>query len=77
MNNYDYPVGADSSSAPWNEEIIPHKRFVSMSISFEYTVEGPRDMPEEYIEELIKENLYHTSIPEGFNIDEITVVNDE
>ena len=26
-NNYDYPMGADTPDAPWNEPILPEKEF--------------------------------------------------
>lgn len=40
-NNYDYPVGADNSSAPWNKPDVPEQEFVitvSQTISRQYTV---------------------------------------
>ena len=41
MNNYDYPVGADNSSAPWNESSNPPEEVevtISMCISKTVTV---------------------------------------
>lgn len=41
MNNYDYPVGADNSSAPWNESSNPPKEIevtISMCISKTVTI---------------------------------------
>ena len=32
MNNYDYPEGADISSAPWNQE-YPDTEFIEVTIS--------------------------------------------
>lgn len=32
MNNYDYPLGADNESAPWNEE-TPKKHEIEVTIS--------------------------------------------
>ncbi len=40
-NNYDYPIGADTPDAPWNEKDPPEKLFdilVSFSISKELSV---------------------------------------
>jgi hypothetical protein len=37
-NNYDYPVGADNSNAPWNEEDNKERKF-DMYIS--YTISKP------------------------------------
>ena len=75
-DNYDYPIGADNKSAPWNEEIVEYKRYVSVSLSFPITIDGPRDMPDEYIEEIIKDKIYHNFIPEEYDINEISVIND-
>lgn len=33
MNNYDYPVGADNESAPWNEKTKIVNVTISMTIS--------------------------------------------
>lgn len=41
MNNYDYPVGADNSSAPWNESSNPPEEIevtISMCISKTVTI---------------------------------------
>jgi hypothetical protein len=38
-NNYDYPMGADTPDAPWNEPIVPEKEFdVTCSQSLSKTV---------------------------------------
>jgi hypothetical protein len=33
MNNYDYPIGADNESAPWNEKTKIVNVTISMTIS--------------------------------------------
>lgn len=39
MNNYDYPMGADNSSAPWNQSDIPEREVeVCVSITLSKTV---------------------------------------
>lgn len=39
MNNYNYPVGSDNSTAPWNqEEIEPKDIEVTISITLSKTV---------------------------------------
>ena len=40
MNNYDYPMGADTPDAPWNQvEPEPRKIEVTVSITLSKTVE--------------------------------------
>ena len=40
MNNYDYPMGADTPDAPWNQvEPEPRKVEVTVSITLSKTVE--------------------------------------
>lgn len=42
MNNYDYPLGADDSSAPWNEKELPPIKIpvtVSITLSKQFEVE--------------------------------------
>ena len=40
MNNYDYPMGADTPDAPWNQvEPEPRKIKVTVSITLSKTVE--------------------------------------
>lgn len=39
MDNYNYPIGADNSTAPWNEKTIPEKEIeVTVSITLSKTV---------------------------------------
>ena len=39
MNNYDYPLGADNDSAPWNQKDFPEKEIeVTVSITLSKTV---------------------------------------
>jgi hypothetical protein len=41
FDNYNYPMGADSENAPWNEKMLPYKSFkvcVSQSLSKTTTV---------------------------------------
>ena len=38
MNNYDYPMGADTSSAPWNQEENPRLKILRPE-SFEVSVD--------------------------------------
>ena len=40
MNNYDYPIGSDTSDAPWNQvDPEPRKIEVTVSITLSKTVE--------------------------------------
>lgn len=39
MNNYDYPVGADNESAPWNEKTKKISVTISMTISKSVNIE--------------------------------------
>lgn len=39
MNNYDYPMGADTSDAPWNQVDLPEKEIeVTISVTLSKTV---------------------------------------
>lgn len=39
MNNYDYPLGADTKDAPWNQEVVPEKEVeVTISVTLSKTV---------------------------------------
>ena len=41
MNNYDYPMGADTSSAPWNQKDNPEMEIevtVSVTLSKSFTI---------------------------------------
>lgn len=42
MNNYDYPLGADNNSAPWNEKELPSIKIpvtVSITLSKQFEIE--------------------------------------
>lgn len=40
MDNYNYPMGADNSDAPWNEKEIPKRKIeVTVSVTLSKTVE--------------------------------------
>lgn len=40
MNNYNYPAGADTKDAPWNQEVKPCREIeVTVSITLSKTVE--------------------------------------
>lgn len=58
MNNYDYPMGADTPDAPWNQvDPEPKKIEVTVSITLSKTVEVEVD---DYIaEEVSDEDGYH------------------
>lgn len=39
MNNYDYPMGADTSDAPWNQVELPEREIeVTISVTLSKTV---------------------------------------
>lgn len=39
MNNYDYPLGADTKDAPWNQEELPEREIeVTVSVTLSKTV---------------------------------------
>lgn len=59
MNNYDYPIGTDTSEAPWNRESLPEKEIeVTISITLsktlkilvdDYSVEEADDKGNKYL----------------------------
>ena len=73
-----YPAGAEfDPSAPYNEDrYVPHRRFVSVTISFYTDVEGPADMSEESIRESIRDSIESWEKPKKFDIDELEVMDD-
>lgn len=73
--NDNIPVGADVKEAPWNEPLnVKHKRYVSLTISFNTEVEGPPDMREECIEESIEGDIKEGIFPNKFDIDELVIL---
>lgn len=44
MNNYDYPAGADNSSAPWNEKTKTISVTISMTISKSVNIKVDTDL---------------------------------
>lgn len=63
MNNYDYPLGADTKDAPWNQEELPEREIeVTVSITLsktvkikvsDYTITGSgKDEDGEYFEDV-------------------------
>lgn len=62
MDNYNYPLGADTKDAPWNQEDIPEKEIevcVSITLSktvkvrvSDYTVESGTDEEGEHFEDI-------------------------
>lgn len=62
MDNYNYPEGADTSDAPWNEENLPYREIkvlVSVTLSKivkvkvnDYNIIREKDEDNEYSEEI-------------------------
>lgn len=49
MNNYDYPMGSDTSDAPWNQEDLPEREIeVTISVTLSKTM---KVMVDDYREE--------------------------
>lgn len=62
MNNYDYPMGADTKDAPWNQEDPePRKIEVTVSITLSKTVEVEVSdyTTEEEVDEEGNHNIYY------------------
>lgn len=62
MNNYDYPMGADTKDAPWNQEDPkPRTIEVTVSITLSKTVEVEVDdyTAEEEVDEDGNHNVYY------------------
>ena len=61
MNNYDYPMGADTPNAPWNKiDPEPRKVEVTVSITLSKTVEV--EVTDYTAEEDIDEENNHSTI---------------
>lgn len=67
MNNKDYPVGADNSSAPFNL-VTKTVRFIC-SCKYEVDVEVPENEVEDYIINLAMTSLF--SDPPTVEVDDI------
>ncbi len=77
MNNYDYPLGSDTSDAPWNQPLnVRHKRFVSVTMSYYDEVELPLDAEEYQIKEALEEKVRRQDFPEKVDFDEIVILGD-
>lgn len=62
MNNYDYPIGSDTSDAPWNQvDPKPRKIEVTVSITLSKTIEVEVNdyTTEEEIDEDGNHNIYY------------------
>lgn len=62
MNNYDYPIGSDTSDAPWNQvDPEPRKIEVTVSITLSKTVEVEVSdyTTEEEVDEEGNHNIYY------------------
>ncbi len=62
MNNYDYPIGSDTSDAPWNQvDPGPRKIEVTVSITLSKTleVEVSDYTTEEEVDEEGNHNIYY------------------
>jgi len=77
MNNYDYPIGSDTSNAPWNQPPdVKYKRFVSATISYYDEVELPPDAKEEQIKEALEEKVKRQDFPKKVDFDEIVILDE-
>lgn len=78
MNNDNYPLGAaNDPAAPYNEPLlVEHKRFVSVSISFEVTIRAPKEASEKEIRTKICDDIHNNIIPKNYDIDELVILKD-
>lgn len=79
MNNYDYPVGADNSDAPWNEREVTTSVTISMTISKSVQIEHDEHLilDREELERLVKEQItLPTDNDESWYIDDFIVIID-
>ena len=80
MDNYNYPLGADNSEAPWNEAPDTDiEREVSISLSFVASTFIHEDADEEEIKEAIEGDVIHyikekLTDFKDLNVDEIEVL---
>lgn len=73
----NYPVGTENSpDAPYNEPLdTEHKRFVSVSLSFNYTYKGHPDVREEVIREAVEKYIKSEAFSnQPFDIDELVIL---
>lgn len=79
MNNYDYPVGADNSDAPWNEREVTTSVTISMTISKSVQIEHDEHLilDREELERLVQEQItLPTDNDESWYIDDFIVLID-
>lgn len=79
MNNYDYPVGADNSSAPWNEKTNKISVTISMTISKSVSIDVDNELNIDSYElkRLVKEQIeLPTDNDDSWYIDDFTVNED-
>ena len=77
MDNNNYPIGSDTSEAPWNEPLnVGHRRFVSVTMSYYDEVRLPPDAEEEQIREALEEKVRKQHFPNRVDFDEIIILNE-
>lgn len=79
MNNYDYPVGADNESAPWNEKTKKISVTISMTISksINVKVDTNLNLDKYELKRLVKEQIeLPTDKDSSWYIDDFTVNED-
>lgn len=93
MNNYDYPIGADTDNAPWNKH-YPEEREIEVTISvtlsktisikvddyeiYEDNSEDGKRLVYDYSNcNLIKAVENQIVLPEDWNVDDFSVICEE
>ena len=77
MNNYDYPPGADTIDAPWNEleYCIPVAISVTLSTTAEVVGYSP-DISGEELKQLVKEQIKLPQEYVDWDVDDFVVINE-
>lgn len=74
----NYPLGAkDDEKAPYNEPLdVPHKRYCSLTISFDHTIKANPNVTEEELKELFIKDIIsrNFNIPKEYYIDDFEIM---
>lgn len=75
-NNNDYPLGADNSGAPWNEDVVDREFTVSITLSKTFNLQCDKkvdDMSDSELEEYIFSRI-NLGFPKDWNIDDTALI---
>lgn len=75
MDNYNYPIGSDTSYAPWNDKVKEHKKYISLTISFPMIFEG--DLSYHEINDRVESIIDNWDIDVNYIIDDLTIIDDD